>query len=572
MKKKMSNFLSWYDEKILFLLSFFLIIFIPLYPKIPLVDIIPGYIVRMRLEDIFILVSLVIFVFQVWRKKATLKVPFVNFIIVYLIGGFLSIFLAVFVIQTIPLELIHVGKSILHFFRYIEYFFLYFLVFNSVKSVKQLNKLILALVVSLFLISCYAIGQKYWYWPVYSTMNREFSKGLRLYLSPHARVQSTFGGHYDLSAYLVIVLPLLFGLSLLTKKKWQKYSLLFLHFFGLWLLIVAASRSSFFSFILAMLILFFGYAIFILTKKWYQKIWWLISRSFVYLVMSLFLFVSFGEDIYERLLQTLETYPRLNQTYHYWNGQRKFFFNEYLPLTLGWKKNEIKLTQPPSNAISTEEAMATVIVESDARPTVIKPENNANRPSDVYTDIPDIIYVATTSASGETTLVRTEVPRTFSSTAMREGLSMGIRKDTLWPQAIAGFKKNIFFGSGYATLNKDGVTHFTEAESTDNNFLRTLGETGLLGFLSFYGFIMANVVVALILIFNKKTVFSLKIFSLIFVASSMGLMLNAYVIDVYAASKVAFTYWSFTGIFYLYCNFYQVKRQKADILMESIKH
>ena len=58
--KKLSTwkkFTNWFDENILFVFSTFLLAFIPLYPKIPLFDIIPGYIVRVRLEDIFITIA-----------------------------------------------------------------------------------------------------------------------------------------------------------------------------------------------------------------------------------------------------------------------------------------------------------------------------------------------------------------------------------------------------------------------------------------------------------------------------------------------------------------------------------
>lgn len=564
MKKSSNKFILWWDKNILFYLSLLLVVFIPIYPKIPLADIIPGYIVRIRLEDVLILISFIIFSIQLFRKKVTLKIPFSWLIIAYLSFGFLSLLSAVFLIKTIPMEMLHFGKSALHLFRYFEYFFLYFLIFNSVKNNKQLKQLIFAFIVALFLVNVYAVGQKYFYWPVYSTMNREFSKGIRLYLSEHARVQSTFAGHYDLGAYLVIILPLVFGFSLLVKKRWQKFILLTFHFFGVWLLIAAASRSSFFSFILAMMIVIFGFAFFVLSKKFWKKLTWFLSRSLLYVLCAGILFITFGDDIYERLLQTLESYPKLHETYHHYNGQRKAFINDYLLVKLGINEIKIKKAKPPKNALSTEDAQ--VMVSSDTRPEPIKPsdsdqdnlgedadeqESKNKRPKDVYVDVPDVIMVATKSATGESIVSRQERPRTYSETALREGLSMGIRKDALWPQAINGWKKNILLGSGYATLNKEGFTHFTEAESTDNNFLRTLGETGLLGFLSFYGFIIVNIIVAIKVVFNKKANQASKVASLIFGASSLGLLLNAYMIDVFAASKVAFIYWSFTGLFYL---------------------
>src|SRR5207244_150332 len=103
-------------------------------------------------------------------------------------------------------------------------------------------------------------------------------------------------------------------------------------------------------------------------------------------------------------------------------------------------------------------------------------------PSDVYTNIPEN---NSTNAAVAATLAAK--PRVYSQAAVQYDLSTGIRLDYTWPQAIKGFLKNPLLGSGYSTLTKKNIEDFTEAESTDNDFLRALGETGLLGFLSFFG-------------------------------------------------------------------------------------
>ena len=65
--------LSWLDKNLLTALAGFLLIFIPLYPKWPLFDILPGYNVRVRLEDILILLTNFFFILQVLRKKIKLQ-------------------------------------------------------------------------------------------------------------------------------------------------------------------------------------------------------------------------------------------------------------------------------------------------------------------------------------------------------------------------------------------------------------------------------------------------------------------------------------------------------------------
>lgn len=540
-KKQLSwwqKFISWTDDNLLFVVSTFLLAFIPLYPKIPLFDVIPGYIVRVRFEDVLMGLGGLIWLIQLLRKKITCKSPLFKLIGSYVAVGFFSLLSAMFISQTIPLELIHVGKSALHLFRYLEYFLLFFLMYASIKTEKQAKTVLWTIVATVILIGFYGLGQKYWYWPVYSTMNREFSKGVRLYLTEHARVQSTFGGHYDLGAYLVIVLPILLSFAYLSEKKWEKWLLHLTHAFGLWLLIMSASRTPFGAYGLAVLVV-------ISLVAWREKTWLKKLGSFIKKSLALgsligILLLSFGGDMYERFSQVIEGYPKvavvykeIENAYDFVNGQRKLARDQ----VYDWL-GIIELG-PPANSIGFDNSgLEPVLTATDQQPTTL-------RPSDVYEDIPDLVKVSTTSADGTITTTTVQKERTWSDNALKYGLSMGIRLDTLWPNAIKGFMNNPLFGSGYATLNKETAFHFTEAESTDNNFLRVLGETGLLGFLTFFGIIVVAIQQAWQHINNKKFFKAAAAIGL--VAGSIGLLANASYIDVYAASKVAFTYWGIVG-------------------------
>src|SRR3989338_8411224 len=125
------------DENLLFFMAAFLIIFIPLYPKLPLFDIIPGYIVRVRLEDFFVLTTIGVWLIQVWRGKVRWQTSFLWLIGAYVLVGLLSVITGVLVIHEIPPELLHIGKSMLHLFRYIEYFSLFFIMYSAIKTTKQ---------------------------------------------------------------------------------------------------------------------------------------------------------------------------------------------------------------------------------------------------------------------------------------------------------------------------------------------------------------------------------------------------------------------------------------------------
>ncbi|HEY4490711.1 MAG TPA: hypothetical protein VI958_01880, partial [Acidobacteriota bacterium] len=116
-------------------------------------------------------------------------------------------------------------------------------------------------------------------------------------------------------------------------------------------------------------------------------------------------------------------------------------------------------------------------------------------------------------------------------------------------RAVEGFLANPLLGSGYSTLVKTQTTEFTEAESTDNDYLRALGETGVLGFLSFYGILGY----ALAMIWKHKD--RIKNQFLFAVSAGIGgaivgLLVNGAYIDVFEASKVAYPFWAMMGVLF----------------------
>jgi hypothetical protein len=561
MLKKIIKFI---DKNILLILSSILVISIPLYPKLPLFDIIPGYIVRVRLEDFLILFTFIVLLVQVIRKKAALKTPLTKIILAYAVIGLLSTLSGIFITKTIPATFVHLSKSFLHYLRYLEYFSLFFIFNAAIKSKKDLKIIGATSVFSFLMVGLYGLGQKYLYWPVYSTMNREFSKGIRLYLTEHARVQSTFGGHYDMAAYLVILVPIIFLLTQDLTKKIHRLLLWITFAIGIWLMVMSASRTSFIALIAGLAVTIILRSI--KEKTTSKKISFFLKKSLVTGTLILVIFSSFGDAISERLFQTLSTYPAVSHTYNQIsesvkNG--KEFINQ--KLAQADKNNIIPeiIIEKPENGLSTDQAA--VLVSSDTRPTPLKP-------SDVFVDVPNKIKVATISATGEETFIIIEAPRTYSDNALKHGLSLAIRLDTLWPQALKGFYKNPLLGTGYATLTKSQVNEFTEADSTDNNFLRTLGEIGILGFITFYGAIIIAMIQAYKLAFSKIKINNLKVlFAIAFIGSSIGLLINALFIDVFAASKVALTFWSLTGVLFALTNIKEPKKKKTKIKIKTRK-
>lgn len=539
-QSSLSRFFTWLDDHILFILACFLLAFIPLYPKIPVWSPIEQYIVRVRIEDFFILLTAVIWGIQVLRRKITWRSMLFWWILAYIVAGALSTLSAIFITKTIPIQPLHIEKTLLHNFRYIEYFSLFFIFYSAVKTRKHIFILVGIFTFAVIAMSVYGFGQKYLYWPVYSTMNREFSKGERLVLTPHARVQSTFAGHYDMAAYLVIALPIILAFAYQTKsRKWS--TLLHTSFWiGTWLIIVSASRASFVAY-LAGVMLVVGFTS-LNRQGWGKRLKFALSRGGLLFICSTILFLYFGEDLADRLTPIIDSNQQFHDEFHALNKQRKEWWDEHVN-----GKSQISniMPQQPSNAITTDQAIAMgVLSPTDERPV-------AATPADVYVNVPDIQKVSTTSADGTTTTTLVDKgPRVYSDNALKYGLSTAIRLDSLWPNAIKGFWTNPLLGKGYATLNKESVDQFTEAESTDNNFLRVLGETGLLGFITFYGTVMV-VLWAAVSTFKKGDYLE-KALSIGMFSATIGLLMNAVLIDVFASSKVAETYWALAGIFLSY--------------------
>lgn len=546
-------FLSWLDDHLLLILAGFLLAFIPLYPKIPVWSPIEQYIVRVRLEDFVILFADLIWLIQVLRKKVAWKSTMLWWVLAYVIVGALSTLSAIFITKTIPLQPLHIEKTLLHNFRYIEYFSLFFVFFSAIKSRKDVFVLFGIFAFAVVAMSVYGFGQKYYYWPVYSTMNREFSKGVRLVLTPHARVQSTFAGHYDMAAYLVIALPIMLAFAYHTKNK--RLSILLHTFFwiGTWLIIVSASRTSFIAYLIA-IFLVLGFTA-LQRQKFWSKVKFIVSRGALIFICSSLLFLYFGEDLADRMNQVIDSNQQVHDTVHGLNKQRKDLWNALLGKHAQDAAPILPQAKIPDNAITTDQAIQMgVLSPTDERPVPAKP-------ADVYVNVPDIQQISTTSANGTvTTTLVDKGPRVYSDNALKYGLSMAIRLDTLWPNAIKGFWSNPLLGKGYATLNKQGVEQFTEAESTDNNFLRVLGETGALGFITFYG------AVAVVLFTAgygyQKGNYLVKTLSIGMFAATIGLLFNAIYIDVFASSKVAESYWALAGLFLSYVYLWK-KEQKA---------
>ncbi len=131
------------------------------------------------------------------------------------------------------------------------------------------------------------------------------------------------------------------------------------------------------------------------------------------------------------------------------------------------------------------------------------------------------------------------VPRA-SPAPVFEDRSTSIRLNVEWPRAIRAFLINPFLGTGYSSITL----------ATDNDYLRALGETGLLGLASFIIVFLAliNIIIAKV-IPAPKGLSTIETSFLTGIAGALpGVFLNAVFIDIFEASKFAIIFWLLSGL------------------------
>ena len=120
---------------------------------------------------------------------------------------------------------------------------------------------------------------------------------------------------------------------------------------------------------------------------------------------------------------------------------------------------------------------------------------------------------------------------------IQQDRSTSIRLDVEWPRAIRSFYKNPFLGTGYSSLGL----------ATDNDYLRSLGETGLLGFLSFI-FLLAALAKSIWSSLKKASGIADKTLAVASVGVFVSMTMVAVFIDTFEASKIAIMFWSIMGL------------------------
>jgi len=267
-----------------------LIVIVPLYPKFPFIQI-PGTYVSIRFEDFLLaIIAIFIFVRVLPNIKKALNDDIVRAMALFLLIGSVSLFAGIFLTQTV---IPNVG--ILHLLRRAEYFVPFFAILTFFPHDKDNNLefYIKVLMITVFVAFLYGIGEKYFHLPVIMTQNLESSKGIALRWTPGAQITSTFAGHYDLAAFMVLVLPIFITLLFTIKDKLSKILILVASLSGYWLLINTASRISLASYLIAVCVSLF------LVKKY---------RAIIIVVIASLILTGFSTSLLARYKNLINVY------------------------------------------------------------------------------------------------------------------------------------------------------------------------------------------------------------------------------------------------------------------------
>ena len=483
---KLSGFLKFLDNNLIKILLSIFIFLVPLWPKLPIKMIDYTYI-AIRLEDIYLVVMLLIFIIQLLRRKVFLNKKFILPFAFFLSAVFISFFWNSYVSKNI--EFPHLG--LLHSLRRVEYMVMFFIASSVIKTKKDFWQLISYFFISVLLVIIYGFGQKFLNFPAVQTMNPEYAKGYILYLTPEARISSTFGGHYDLAIYLVMAIPIILSFYLAKGKN----SYLYLFIGALLILLYTSSRSSFVAYFVSTVVLL------------------LFIRKFKFLIFVLILTTGLmftTGEITKRFLKTFQVRRILidDRTGAVYIGQT--ITTKELPAGSFYVK-----LKDQSKGDNLDKFRKQIVLEKTREATI----------SGEISSLDEKKYMATLSANLRP--VNTVV----------SDISMATRFQIEWPRAINAFKKNPLLGTGPSSLT----------EATDGDYFRWLGEFGLLGTIAFLNilFLILKTVWDKI----KKLGFNDKLIGYGFIFGFLALFINASYIDAFEASKVAYTFWTVAGLF-----------------------
>jgi len=502
----MKKLLKWLDNNILKIALVGYVFFIPLFPKIPFKMVDYTYI-AIRFEDLFVAIVYVLFAIQLLRKKVSLNKKYLILFGLFWLSVFVSFYLGFFVQKTIVIK----NVGFLNALRRVEYMSIFFVFAAVVKSWKDVVFYLRFILIVFAIVCFYGLGQKYLGWPAVQTMNPEYAKGYILVLDSWARISSTFAGHYDLAAYLILFIPVILALTI-QMNPW---------FFALFLvalsnLVLTASRVSYGAYIAS------AFPFLLINKKF--------KLIFLAIVATIGMTLLSG-NLTNRLTRTFQVKQVfVDKTSGQITVPRKIQADDLPPgdFVLGTGGTGVD-----ANSVTSKDATD---AQNNIRDQI---REQARKEGKVLTKSEEDALLE--SALNNMKVIQTVVP----------DISVATRLQVEWPRAIRAFLKYPIFGKGPSSIT----------EATDNDYLRWLGEFGAVG-TSLFLLILGKLFFDILGQIRKKESHSVLLLGVL--AGFGGLLVNATYIDIFEASKVAFVFWMLMGIMIGYISSLPTKKSLAN--------
>ena len=496
LNKLMKKLTDWFKKANLRLIHYVLLLyifFIPLWPKLPFKTVSYTYI-AIRYEDLFVVLIVLVFLYELIRGRVKLfKNPLWVWITLYWVEIFISFLVGFYIFKSI----ITLQLGFLNAARRVEYMIVFFIAFAALENKQQFLLYLRSIVLVFFMVSVYGLGQKFFGWPAVQTMNPAYSKGFILILDGNSRISSTFGGHYDFAAFLVFLMPVVLT-SFIASKKWWRFLVFVV---ALTALIVTASRVSFVAYLTAIIPLL------IYLKK---------PKLLVSVIALTLILMPVSNNLTQRIKRTF-------QQQQIWVDQstgktvvpRTITVDDLPPgdFTIGKQTTGALATTVTSGDIAeVKQTIREAIMDSAQKSGKVVPVDQLNK------------------------MVDDAFARLKPASSIVADISFATRLQVEWPRAVKAFIKSPLVGLGPSSIT----------EATDNDFLRSIGESGILGFALFFGTIAVITKKLWQQRKSKNRQYSLILIGIIF--GTWGLIVNAAYIDVFEASKVALFIWLVWGL------------------------
>ncbi len=510
--------------------TLFLLAFIPLYPKLPLFDIVQTW-VYIRLDDFVVALMLFGLLAKYYRRKYIPDTALTLPIVFYWIAGLFSVswslaFIGPKLVGYFP-QLVF-----LHYLRRIEYMAVFFLAAGGMRSLRYIRKYIIVFALTVLAVSLYGLGQRYMRLPAFLTMNEEFAKGTPLYLSPSSRITSTFAGHYDLAMYLAFAVTLFSSLVIGFRSFGSKIFLAGISVLAILVLFLTQSRISLFALGVGGIIVLW----------WHRKTLWIVPLLLLGVAA-----LPFVPGLSDRFAKTFRDKPviydiragipigaaRIDRDGRVTIEESASPAVENLPIGSGFIRIPTTPRVPLVASFGVGQLRSSADYpyhEGDKRPSLGEELQMALERGQMYLSLDG---AATSPATGEE--MASVSGRFFLDRALLYDISFTTRLQGQWPKAWEAFSRNIFLGSGYSVLNL----------AADSDYLRALGETGLLGFASFFFIFIVFVLYARASMERASAL--VQSFTIGVIGGLVGLLATAALLDVFEASKMAYVFWLTIG-------------------------